>query len=299
MQDILIINSIIMFGLLFGSYVDLKKREVPDYLNYSLLAIGLMFAVLNSIFLNSFLPIVFSLSGLLFGFLFGALMFYTGQWGGGDAKMLMGIGALIGLNYKEVFSLFSFNANSFPLLFTIIFTFMFAGSIYGIIYVFVLMFKNWKIVSNELKKKLSNKNTRFFQLISFVVGFICFYFAWQNNFHLIKLGFFILGVGVIFLTELFYIIKIVEQKCMIKIVDVKTITEGEWIVDEIKVDGKYICGPKDLGISNEQIELLKKNKIKKIKIKLGIPFIPGFLIGYIIILIFGNWISQILLGTLF
>ena len=46
------------------------------------------------------------------------------------------------------------------------------------------------------------------------------------------------------------------------------------------------------------IEMLKKNKIRKIKIKIGIPFIPGFLLGYIIILIFGNWISQIIFGSL-
>ncbi|GIU69536.1 MAG: hypothetical protein KatS3mg002_0772 [Candidatus Woesearchaeota archaeon] len=48
---------------------------------------------------------------------------------------------------------------------------------------------------------------------------------------------------------------------------------------------KYITGPKDLGISKEQIELLKKSKIKKVLVKEGIPFIPAFLIAFILTMI--------------
>lgn len=293
MYDVLILNLTILFGLIFGSYVDLKKREVPDFLSYFLISIGLVFAIINAIYFKSFWPIVFSLSGLLFCFVFGAIMFYTGQWGGGDAKVLMGVGTIIGLSYKEVFSFVSF-----PLLFTIIITFLFAGSVYGIIYVLVIFFKNYKIVKEELKIKFSEKSTIIIQIVAFLFALLFIFISRFVQIELFKQFFVIFGFAIIFLTELFYIIKVVEKKCMIKIVDVKTITEGEWIVDDVYHKGKYVCGPKDLGISEEQIELLKKHKINKIKIKVGIPFIPGFLLGFIIILIFGNWISQIIFNAL-
>ena len=58
------------------------------------------------------------------------------------------------------------------------------------------------------------------------------------------------------------------------------------------IDGKKICGPKDLGVSKKQIEKLldyeKKGRINEIQIKEGIPFIPSFLIAYVYTLIFDN-----------
>ena len=87
---------------------------------------------------------------------------------------------------------------------------------------------------------------------------------------------------------LFYIwlfVKIIEESCMIKNVAVSKLTEGDWIFKDVFIGKKYIAGPKDLGISREQIELLKKysarGKIKTVTIKEGIPFIPAFLVAYV------------------
>ena len=81
---------------------------------------------------------------------------------------------------------------------------------------------------------------------------------------------------------------------MLKYVLPKQLTEGDWIAKDVKVDGKYITGPKDLGIEKKQIRRLvsfyKKNKVKKILIKEGIPFVPNFFIAYVVTLIFGNFI---------
>ena len=78
---------------------------------------------------------------------------------------------------------------------------------------------------------------------------------------------------------------------MIKKVSVDKLTEGDWIVDDVKVGGKVICGPKDLGISKEQIIELKKlaedGKIKQVVIKEGIPFVPSFFMSFIVTYFFG------------
>jgi len=79
---------------------------------------------------------------------------------------------------------------------------------------------------------------------------------------------------------------------MIKLVNPKELTEGDWIAKDILVKGKYIAGPKDLGIEKKQIKelirLYQKRKIKKVLMKIGIPFVPSFFIAYIITLAYGN-----------
>ena len=86
--------------------------------------------------------------------------------------------------------------------------------------------------------------------------------------------------------------KAIEKSCMYKLVQPTRLTEGDWIVEDIRVYGKYVAGPKDLGISKNQIKKLvqfyKQGKIKKILIKEGIPFVPSFFIAFIVTLIFGN-----------
>jgi hypothetical protein len=75
-------------------------------------------------------------------------------------------------------------------------------------------------------------------------------------------------------------------------IPVEKLTEGDWIVKDVIVGGKRICGPKDLGISKPQIEVLlklkQKGKIRKILVKEGMPFVPVFLISFVISLIWGN-----------
>ena len=86
--------------------------------------------------------------------------------------------------------------------------------------------------------------------------------------------------------------KSLEVTCFHKRVDVDKLTEGDWILREIHIDGRYIAGPKDLGITKGQMrqlkEFKKKNKIKTITIKEGLPFVPSFFIAYAITLIWGN-----------
>jgi len=79
---------------------------------------------------------------------------------------------------------------------------------------------------------------------------------------------------------------------MLKYVEPNRLTEGDWIAKEIKYNGKYICGPKDLGIErkqiNELIKLYNQKKIKRILIKEGIPFVPSFLMAFVITIMYGN-----------
>jgi hypothetical protein len=105
----------------------------------------------------------------------------------------------------------------------------------------------------------------------------------------------------IILPATFYLwiyIKVIEKVAMLKYVTPSELTEGDWIAKEVKVNGKLICGPRDLGIEKEQIAKLKqfyrKGKVKKVLVKYGIPFVPSFLLALIATLLGLNPIFFIL-----
>lgn len=271
--------------LLIGSYSDLKTREVPDMLNYGLICVGLILALIFSIFFWDYIYILNSLVGLGLFFGLACLMFYTGQWGGGDSKMLMGLGALFGLQISNILDNFlvSFFVNM-----------LIAGAGYGIIFSMYLAMKNWKNVKKEYKKLAKKKLVMILRYIVLilVIVFIFTFFYIQDFFFKIYVSLLIILVGVGFYSWMF--VKIIEKACMFKLVHPNKLTEGDWIAKEIKIKGKVIAGPKDLGIEKKQIKklitLYKQKKIKKVMIKEGIPFVPSFLIAYILTLIYGNLI---------
>ena len=93
-------------------------------------------------------------------------------------------------------------------------------------------------------------------------------------------------------------VRAIEKSCMYRLVEPSRLTEGDWIVKDIYVGKQYICGPKDLGISKNQIRKLikfhRQKKIKKILIKEGIPFVPSFFIAFVLTLTVGNPVAMLL-----
>lgn len=279
------INLIIAFILLaIATYSDIRWREVADWLNYAGIAVGLGIFLIYSLVSFSFTPILKSLTGLVIFSLIGVLLYYTGQWGGGDAKNLMALGTLIGLS-------FDFNAFGVAFLFNAIF----ASAAYGLISTLFLTIKNFKKIKLTIPKIANLKFLKILISIFFISVFLAFViFPYPIDF-LFSAIFFV----ALLLFLLSILIKVIEKVAFLKRVAPEELTEGDWIAKEIKIDGKTICGPKDLGISKEKINYLiklkKQGKIKRVLIKTGIPFIPSFLFSFIFTLIFGNIFYKILL----
>ncbi len=81
---------LILFAFILACYEDIKKREVYDYLNFSLAFIILIVAIVHSFVISSYDPIKYVSFGMTIGFAFGAMLFYFGIWGGGDSKFILG-----------------------------------------------------------------------------------------------------------------------------------------------------------------------------------------------------------------
>lgn len=281
--------SLAFLALFIGSITDLKTREVPDWVNYGLVISGVVLNMLFSIVYMNPSFIINSLSGLLVFFGIAYIMFYAGQWGGGDSKMLMGLGAAIGidLRFKSQQFLFDFFINA-----------LFAGAIYGLLWSIMLAVKNKKKFLNELRNWLLKKSVvkaKKFLLAGLIFMAVLLFLIEQHYAKIIALSIAFMALLTFYL---WIFVKAIEKSAMYRLVEPYKLTEGDWIVKDICVGKQYICGPKDLGIEKRQIRKLieyhRKGKIKRILIKEGIPFVPSFLIAFVATLLLGNpllWIK--------
>jgi hypothetical protein len=103
-------------------------------------------------------------------------------------------------------------------------------------------------------------------------------------------GFFLLAIYI--LTYAWIFTRSIERTILLKEYPVGKLTEGDWIVKEVKVKGKIIVHAKNTGVTIEQIAALKRAKVKTVLVKEGIPFVPGFLLAFIVLMILQYTIGQ-------
>ncbi|MBD3312975.1 hypothetical protein GF345_00875 [Candidatus Woesearchaeota archaeon] len=272
---------IIIIVLLAGSYTDIKTREVPDWVNFSFIISALGIRGIWSIAASDWRYISYGLMGFLLCVAIAYAMFYAGQWGGGDAKMIMGIGAMMGLQLDIDAMLVGFLMNT-----------LLVGAVYALVWGMILIIKNRKQFMKHLRKIVHNKRMLKIRKLVIISAAVLLVVALAINEASVK--FLILGIVILYVTTfyLWIFVKAIEKCCMLKKVTPDKLTEGDWIAKDVIVGGKRITGPKDLGISLEQIKELKRlkkqKKIDKVLIKEGIPFVPSFLLAFIATWIFGN-----------
>ena len=265
--DVLLI-SVTIIALSIASFSDIKRREVPDWLSYGLIFVALGLRTIFSfqlgwtILLNGIIGFIFCLG-------FAYLFYYTGQWGGGDSKLLMAMGAIIGISYP-------FQSSSLNLLWFFL-ALLFLGAIYGVVWMFFTALKRRKIFWPQFVKALRNYNKMHLLLGIITIIFIAATF-WKS--FLWPLIAFPLG-----LFYLFLFVAVVEESCFFKMVSVTDLTEGDWLARSVVADKKIVLKKKTLTESDlELLEKLRKSgKVRKVLLKEGIPFIPSFLLAYLLL----------------
>lgn len=270
-------------AITIASISDLKTREVPDWLNFGLIFSGLGLRTIFSVMEHDAWYIGIGLCGLGLAVVISYAMFYAGQWGGGDAKLLMGLGATLGLDPRS-----ALDGTFIALLVNL----LFVGGFYGLFWSVGLALKHRRAMKKKLLDYVNEKHiirARRIMLLTTMMLIAVGFFV-QNP--ILQLTIWTVAFAIFLLFYLWIFAKIVERVCMHKHVDPKKLTEGDWIAYDVVINGKRICGPKDLGISKEQIKKLvalkKKKLLKTVLIKEGIPFVPSFFIAYVVTLSWGN-----------
>jgi Flp pilus assembly protein protease CpaA len=289
----LIIYIISLVAVMAGSVTDFQRREVPDWINYGLIIVGLGIRLLFSIYHAEYTYIIDGILGLGLFYLLALGLFYTGQWGGGDSKMLMGLSAMLGLpftlDYLRIFQS--------PMV-TFVLNLMIIGGIYGVFWSGGLVLMNIRKFGKEFTQNLIKLKQ--VQYITWgLTALIIIAALFTKN---MKIPLIVLGISIFALYYIWIGVKALEKVTMVKDIPIEKLTEGDWIVNDVVVDKKRICGPKDLGISKEQIhrlhKLKEKGKITHITVKEGIPFVPSFLLAFLYTIIWGNNIFLLIFQTI-
>ena len=258
----LLMISIGIICTLIASYYDIKTREVPDSLNYFLISSAFVLKIFQFLFFQDIKIIKIAIFSFLLLFLFSYLMYKTGQWGGGDVKLLAGLSILFA----------SFSNDRFPFFIRFVLNLLIIGAIYGIAYLIFLMIKNFKIIKREIDFKI--------KILSLFLFLLAIFFLISDlPFKLVYVFFF-------FIAALYPPIKVTERMCFEKYVSVGKLTEGDWLIDDVKKNGKIIVKKRKIGLTKEDIKKLKEAKIKKVRIKEGIPFVPSIFLSILFTLVY-------------
>lgn len=268
MYELIFLIVLGLIWLVFASIQDLKKREVANWLNFSLIIFALGFRFFYSLFNQNFNFLYQGLIGLGIFFVIGNLLYYGRLFAGGDAKLMISLGAI--LPFSE--SLFV-NVKFFVLFLTL---FLFIGGFYGIVSSFFISAKNFEKFRKEFIKQFEINKTKIYIIMAF--GLILMLFGFKQNVFLFS------GAFVFLLPYLYVYAKSVDESCMIQQIKVQKLREGDWLYKDVKI-GKKIIKADWTGLSKKDLSLIR-SKSKAIWIREGIPFVPVFLISFIISLLF-------------
>ncbi|MBI2664356.1 prepilin peptidase [Candidatus Woesearchaeota archaeon] len=281
-----LIHLVVLAALAVGSYTDFKTREVPDWLNYGLIVFGVGVNLLLSIVFWTWSYIAYSIIGLALFIGIACALYYSGQWGGGDSKMLIGLGAVFGLPISFAWPYVSMNA----FLIAFWFNLLMAGVVYAMLWSIYLLIKNYRKFLKEAGKEMVRK--RKMRRLSLAAAIAALIAAIAISDFQLKL--LLTAAGLLTILTIYYTIysKAIEKAGMHKLVTPAELTEGDWVVEDVKAGNKLIASPKDLGVTKKQIKILKqlyaKRKIRKVLIKVGLPFVPSFFAAMLLTIQYGN-----------
>ena len=266
--------------IFFAVLQDLKRREVDNLWNFSLIAFALAYRLAFSSYSGNYWFFINGILGLAIFLFLGNLFYYSRLFAGGDAKLVIALGTILPLSYNWI--------TNFKIFGLFILLFLVLGSIYSLIWAVVLVLENF----HEFKKQIVlqwKKHAILFWIVivvAIISSFLIYYASGSTSLSIL------FGIVLILFPILFVFAKAVEESGLKKWISPQKLTEGEWLYHDINVAGRKIKASWD-GVSADELRLIKKKYKKDVLIKEGIPFTPSFLLAFICLLIlfwsFGFW----------
>ncbi len=241
--------AIALVGSLVAGIHDLLTTDIPDSVTNFMIISGIAIWYFHSIFSGTMLPLTLS---LIVGFTFsviGSVLYKTGNWGGGDGKLLAGIGFL--LPFWPGIPLFSikFFLNVF-----------FIGGIYSLFYAIYLASK-----SKNFKSRFSERIEKHILLAS-AVSLAAAAITWFAS-PLMALSSFVIVLSMFVAWDFG---KAVEESSFVREIPTSELKEGDVLADSKTWRG----------LEKHEVEKLKKRK-GKIMIKEGVRFGPSFFLALV------------------
>ncbi|MCS7105985.1 MAG: prepilin peptidase [Candidatus Aenigmarchaeota archaeon] len=267
---------------------DLKTTEIPDSIPHAMILIALIIALARSFYEQSLFPLAYSLACGSILFVFGFALYYSGQWGGGDAKILSAVGFLIPNIIKSSWfdrilpfpfsGMVSYTVNVF-----------FVGTAYMLLYSFVLALVNRKILTSFSKEvKASSNLIMIFSLSLFFIFialnlYLCHVFEIPINFRFLFLNSLLPLVLTIGVFTVWKFTKSVEEVGFKKRIPVSKLKVGDVLAESKLWEG----------ITQKELIKIKKSGKKYVRIKEGVRFAPAFPLALLFTVYFGDFFPLI------
>ncbi len=270
---ILLLIGLLGFG--FAGYLDLKTTEFPDWVPYGMIASVLVLRLLSAVLAGNFSGLIASLESgsLLLGF--GLLLYFSKQWGDGDA-WLLGV-----LGFMVPNSLIKIQNSPIPGFMALLLNFFIISFVYIIGYSLVLGARKAD-VRKIFSKKIREQSRTLIPLSSvFVISYFSFIFFLNSIGGVtartlpIHISFPFIIVFVLFFMQYS---KIIEQRVFRRKVLTKDLRLGDVVV-----------GSKWKGLTEADIKKIRRAK-RTVWIKEGVRFAPVFFITLVVSLLVGSLI---------
>lgn len=264
----LLLVAIALIGSLASGIYDLKTSNVSDKLVITMIVSALAIHVITGFFAGDFTVLI---NSLLFGGLFlafGLLMYFTGQWGGGDGELLVAMGIML--------PTLSFANTYFPFAISFFINSFFIGAVYSIIYSMFIVFKKPKI-GKKFFKNIKDKKI-IIGLIASLSLSIAFLLVWQ----LILFSLSFLTFILIFFHKFS---RTIEESFYMRI-PVSKLKVDDMLGEDIpnlKLFKRHIKG-----LTEKQVKLIKKKR-KYVVVREGIRYGIVFSLTLLFTLFFGDF----------
>ncbi|MCK4496718.1 MAG: prepilin peptidase [Candidatus Aenigmarchaeota archaeon] len=271
-----ILLAIGVVGFAMAGYLDLKTTEFPDWLPYSMIVLALLVRSVYSFTIGDFTPILNSvIVGLVF-LGFGLALYFTKQWGDGDAWLLGALGFL----FPDPAG-FGF-ASFFPFPVALFFNFFFIAFFYLLVYSIALGIKS-QDASRKFFSELKG-DLRGIAAVIIVFSFLCLgMFLYFHYFYLVPLHVlnYILILPPLFIALVFFLHygRFIEKNLFKRKIPVSKLREGDVLVSQ-----------RWRGLAEKEIKDLQE-KGGEVWVKEGVRFAPVFVITLIVTLFYGGLIG--------
>lgn len=286
-----------LVALLWASIEDLKTSEIPEICSVGLAALLLLLALVHTVSDGNIHHILRSAYMGAVMLAVGYALFVLGQWGGGDVKLLAGVGCLIGYldSTGYVWPLSSFVTHPIPPGFTYFINMAVLSTPYVILYTLVLGFMKphaFTAFSNNLRER----KVMLALLLSFTPLLIALYFGFST------LSLIYLLVPLLVMASVY--MKTVENTVLRKTVRVSDMREWDIVAEDVVVDGVKIASKRNIeGVTPEQLARIREfsaaGKLPEtMEIKWGVKFAPILFLSLLATIYFGSLLEMIFLSIL-
>ena len=271
--------AIAFIGSLAAGLWDLKTTDIPDKIPHLMIVAGIAIAVAESALQSNYSILTTSLLSGVSLFAIGFLMYYFGQWGGGDAKILSAIGFLIPSIPSQ------FPGKTFlPFPLSFLFNVFLIGTVYMLLYAIIFALMNKKLVGifikdvKEHQKVIYLGSAIIFVSFFFINYLISGYFLDYSNLQLAVTNSILLWFGTVFVYIVFKFAKVVQDHGFTKKIPISKLKVGDVLLKNKLFEG----------ITEKELKKLKNSGKKFVYVKEGVRFGMAFPISLLFTIYFGD-----------